>query len=123
MVVPVTRLALVLALLPLAAMAQSTPPSGRHGDGHAENHDWYKRLKQPDIGISCCNGPEDGKEGDCRPTHAYLGEDGMYRAWDGRGWLIVPKNKIISMPTPDRQPHLCETYGRVFCFITGEPLS
>ncbi|MCF8533271.1 MAG: hypothetical protein K9G48_09740 [Reyranella sp.] len=47
----------------------------------------------------------------------------MYRAWDGRGWLVVPKNKIISMPTHDRQPRLRETYGRVFCFITGEPLS
>jgi len=50
MVVPIKWFALVLALSPLAAMAQSTAPSGRHGDGHAENHDWYKDLKQPDIG-------------------------------------------------------------------------
>ena len=47
----------------------------------------------------------------------------MFRAWDGREWLVVPKGKIITMPTPDRGTHLCETYGKVFCFITGEPQS
>ena len=118
--------ALALALLPVAAMAQSPPqsqPSGRHGDGHAQNHDWYKDLRQPDTGSRCCNGTVDGKQGDCRPTQAFIGEDGLYRAWDGRQWLVVPKNKMLSMPTPDRGPHLCETYGLVFCFITGEPSS
>ena len=29
---------------------------GQHGQGHAENHDWYKELKQPQTGYSCCNG-------------------------------------------------------------------
>ena len=88
--------ALVLALSPLAAMAQSTAPSGRHGDGHAENHDWYKDLKQPDIGSRCCNGSVDGKQGDCRPAPSFLGDDGLYRAWDGREWLVVPKGKVIT---------------------------
>lgn len=127
---PIWRaLALMLlpfALLPMAAMAQSppqSPPSGRHGDGHAENHDWYKDLRQPDTGSRCCNGTVDGKQGDCRPTQSFIGEDGLYRAWDGRQWLVVPRNKMLSMPTPDRGPHLCETYGLVFCFITGEPSS
>ena len=91
--------------------------------GHAQNHDWYKDLRQPDIGSRCCNGTVDGKQGDCRPAPSFLGEDGLYRAWDGREWLVVPKGKIITMPTPDRGTHLCETYGRVFCFITGEPVS
>jgi hypothetical protein len=118
---PIWR-ALLLVLLPMTAIAQS-PPSGRHGDGHAQNHDWYKDLRQPDTGSRCCNGTVDGKQGDCRPTQSYIGEDGLYRAWDGRQWLIVPKNKMLSMPTPDRRPHLCETYGLVFCFITGEPSS
>jgi hypothetical protein len=126
MVMPVRWFALVLALSALsfgAALAQSSAPSGRHGDGHAENHDWYKDLKQPDIGSSCCNGSADGKQGDCRPAPSYLGDDGLYRAWDGREWLVVPKGKIIDMATPDRGTHLCETYGKVLCFITGEPQS
>ena len=42
---------------------------------------------------------------------------------DGREWLVVPKGKVITMPTPDRGTHLCETYGLVFCFITGDPSS
>ena len=48
---------------------------------------------------------------------------GLYRAWDGREWLVVPKGKVIEMSTPDRGTHLCETYGKVFCFITGDPQS
>ena len=131
MAMPLKWFALVLVLSPLATMAQSTAPSGRpfdyaqgrHGDGHAENHDWYKDLRQPDNGSRCCNGSVDGKLGDCRPTQSFLGDDGMFRAWDGREWLVVPKGKIITMPTPDRGTHLCETYGRVFCFITGDPQS
>ncbi len=123
MVVPIKWFALVLALSPLVAMAQSPAPSGRHGDGHAENHDWYKDLRQPDIGSRCCNGSVDGKQGDCRPAPSFLGDDGLFRAWDGREWLVVPKGKVITMPTPDRGTHLCETYGRVYCFITGEPVS
>lgn len=43
---------------------------GQYGDGHAENHDWYKDLKQPDTGYSCCNGRSNSSEGDCRPTRA-----------------------------------------------------
>ena len=121
------RLALLMALLPLMgqspAMAQSSAPSGRHGDGHAAHHDWYQDLRQPDTGSRCCKGTVDGNSGDCRPTQSFLDDDGLYRAWDGRQWLVVPKNKIISMPTPDRGPHLCETYGLVFCFITGDPSS
>ena len=82
MVVPLRWFVLVLALSPLAVMAQSAPPSGRHGDGHAQNHDWYKDLRQPDIGSRCCNGTVDGKQGDCRPAPSFMGEDGLYRAWD-----------------------------------------
>jgi hypothetical protein len=43
---------------------------GHHGQGHAENHDWYQELKQPGTGFSCCNGTINGVEGDCRPTRA-----------------------------------------------------
>lgn len=110
----------LLALWPAAVQAQH---SGRHGDGHAQHHDWYKDLRQPDSGMPCCNGSVDGKAGDCRPAPAFIGEDGSYRVWDGRDWLVVPQGKIITMPTPDRGTHLCELYGKVFCFITGGPSS
>ena len=120
---PATVLAACLALAPVSTHSQSTLPSGRHGDGHAQNHDWYKDLRQPDIGSRCCNGSVDGQRGDCRPTQSFLGDDGQYRAWDGREWLVVPSGKVIVMPTPDRGNHLCETYGKVFCFIVAGPSS
>ena len=114
----------VTLLLPLGVAAQDhSAIDGLRNHGHAENHDWYKDLRQPDIGSRCCNGSVDGKQGDCRPAPSFLGDDGLYRAWDGREWLVVPKGKVITMPTPDRGTHLCETYGKVFCFITGEPVS
>lgn len=105
---------------PMAAMAQPSVPSGRHGDGHAQHHDWYKDLRQPDTGSRCCRGDANGQSGDCRPAPAVRDADGTYRVWDGRTWLVVPRSKIIVMPTPDGGTHLCETYGRVFCFIIDE---
>jgi hypothetical protein len=36
------------------AMAQSSAPSGRHGDGHAEHNDWYEDRRQSDTGLRCC---------------------------------------------------------------------
>ena len=115
-----SRVVLILSLALLSWPATAQSPSGKHGDGHAENHDWYKDLRQPDTKSRCCNGTVDGKQGDCRPAASFLHEDGAYRVWDGREWLVVPKSKIIVMPTPDAGMHLCETYGRVFCFIIDD---
>jgi len=107
----------------LGGGAAAQTPSGRHGDGHDRHHDWYQDLRQPDTGWSCCDGGTAEKPGDCRPTKAFRGEDGRYRAWDGHDWLVVPNAKVLRLPTPDRGPHLCEMGGLVFCFITGEPTS
>jgi len=67
---------------------------GHQGQGHAENHDWYQELKQPGTGYSCCTGTVNGIEGDCRPTRAYLTDEGhniphlMFytRVKDGKDW-------------------------------------
>lgn len=122
MVVPIKWFALVLALSPLAAMAQSTAPSGRHGDGHAENHDWYKDLKQPQTGYSCCNGRSSSSDGDCRPTRAYLDDDGMwYALLDGR-WVPVPPKVVLKQLAPDGSSHICASKsGMIYCFLGGSP--
>lgn len=53
-------------------------------------HDKYEHWTSPDNPtMSCCHGT------DCRPTRAYLHEDGLWRAWDGGQWLIVPKGKML----------------------------
>ena len=68
---------------------------GQHGQGHAENHDWYKDLKQPQTGYSCCNGRTGTTDGDCRPTRAYLNDDGMwYALLDGK-WVPVPPRVVL----------------------------
>jgi hypothetical protein len=106
-----------------AAMAQDAL-DGRHGHGHAENHDWYRELKQPDTGYSCCNGAADGVEGDCRPTRAYLQEDGVWRALiDGR-WIPVPPRVVLKSLAPDGNSHICAgKSGMIYCFIGGSPKS
>ena len=121
---PLKWVVLGLALSPLAAMAQSASPSGRHGDGHAENHDWYRDLKQPGTGYSCCNGTFNGVDGDCRPTRAYQTEDGAWRALvDGR-WAPVPPRAVLQRLAPDGNSHICAgKSGMIYCFIGGSPKS
>ncbi|TMJ30401.1 MAG: hypothetical protein E6G95_05370 [Alphaproteobacteria bacterium] len=114
-----------------AATAQDIS-SHRHGDsidgirndGHAENHDWYKGLKQPGTGYSCCNGTANGVEGDCRPTRAFLTEEGTWKALiDGR-WLPVPPRAVLQKLAPDGNSHICAgKSGMIYCFIGGSPKS
>jgi len=51
-----------------------------HGEGHAQNHEMYKDWQRPGGG-SCCNAqsPVD-PNGDCRPTTAYMDDDGYWYA-------------------------------------------
>jgi len=95
---------------------------GQWGHGHAENHDWYKNLKQPGTGYSCCNG--DTAHGDCRPTRAYLTDDGTWRALvDGR-WMPVPPSVVLKQLAPDGNSHVCAgKSGMIYCFIGGSPKS
>ena len=97
---------------------------GTRNNGHAENHDWYKELKQPGTGYSCCNGPVNGIEGDCRPTRAVLQEDGTWKALiDGR-WMPVPPRVVLKSLAPDGNSHICAgRSGMIYCFIGGSPKS
>lgn len=95
---------------------------GWHGQGHAENHDWYQQLKQPGTGYSCCNGTTNGVEGDCRPTRAYLNDDGQWYAQvDGR-WVLVPPRVVLQQLAPDGRSHICASKsGMIYCFLGGSP--
>lgn len=84
---------------------------GAYGCGHQENHQQYKawhRDSSTDAygtshpGMSCCD------EGDCRPTRAFLGDDGLWRAWDGIGWVkILPEALLKPDILGDGRSHLC----------------
>jgi hypothetical protein len=97
---------------------------GTRNAGHAENHDWYKELKQPGTGYSCCNGTMNGIEGDCRPTRAFLTDEGTWKALiDGR-WMPVPPRVVLQKLAPDGNSHICAgKSGMIYCFIGGSPKS
>ncbi len=118
---------LVVLLLVLAGVASGVgalSQDGQHGQGHAQNHDWYQQLKQPGTGYSCCNGTANGIEGDCRPTRAYIGDDGIWRALiDGR-WVSVPPRVVLKDLAPDGRSHICANRsGLIYCFLGGSPKS
>ena len=118
---------LICAAVGLRVYAQDRKPaeySGQHGQGHAENHDWYKELKQPGTGYSCCNGTVNGIEGDCRPTRAYLQDDGTWRALIDGSWVEVPPRVVLKQLAPDGNSHICASRsGLIYCFLGGSPKS
>ena len=115
-------LVLVLAIGSRIDLAQAQ--TGNRGDGHAEHHDMYKDWEQPDVGGSCCNAQSaDDPGGDCRPTTAYLGDDGWWRARirpGPNGFAVVPPNKILKR-AGDGRCHVCERNGSVLCFQPCDP--
>ncbi len=99
-------------------------PIGKHGEGHAENHDWYQHLKQPGTGFACCNGTKNGVEGDCRPTRAYMNDDGTWRALINGIWVPVPPRVVLKQLAPDGSSHICASKsGMIYCFLGGSPKS
>jgi hypothetical protein len=126
-VVPLSIAASLMFVLSAAAQDIAThqhEADGTRNIGHAENHDWYKGLKQPGTGYSCCNGTVNGVEGDCRPTRAYLQDDGTWKAMiDGR-WMPVPPRVVLQRLAPDGNSHICAgKSGMIYCFIGGSPKS
>ncbi len=114
-------LAGLLLLLPGAGVwAQS----GHYGHGQAQRHDWSQDLKQPGTNYACCHGTADGIIGDCRPTRAYIMEDGNWRALlDGR-WVLVPPRLVLKELSPDGRSHICANRdGTIYCFLGGSPKS
>lgn len=117
---------LALAVLSIgSAFAQSggsADDSGRHGDGHAQQHDIYKDWKPPNnAGTSCCSAAQPDGSGDCRPTRAYMGDDGLWRAWNGYLWLTVPPERLLPPDfAGDGRSHLCEKATHIYCFTPGQ---
>lgn len=115
---------LITLVIATAVGPRAFAQSGTHGEGHAENHDWYKELKQPGTNMSCCNGTTNGVEGDCRPTRAYIDDNGAWRALiDGR-WIVVPPRAVLQSLAPDGGSHICANRsGTIYCFMGGSPKS
>lgn len=119
------RSALSVIGLLLATHFPVLAQSGHHGEGHAENHDWYQKLKQPGTGYSCCNGATNGVEGDCRQTRAYQTDDGTWRALINGQWKPVPPRVVLQQLSPDGNSHICANKdgSLIYCFLGGSPKS
>jgi hypothetical protein len=115
----------VVSIFAAAAIAGPViAQQGNHGQGHSENHDWYQELKQPGTGYSCCNGTINGIEGDCRPTRAYLTDEGQWRALIDGKWVLVPPRAVLKQLAPDGRSHVCASRsGVIYCFLGGSPKS
>jgi len=94
-------------------------PHGMYGVGHDMLHHWYETLRQPGNGASCCNNM------DCRPTRSRVVNGGVEVELDGE-WTPVPQNKILNVPSPDLQSHVCAPRassvfpkGHIYCVVLG----
>ena len=119
-------IAIALGVLVCFLTQPSKAQDGGRGHGHAENHNMYKDWNRPDVGGSCCSAQTpDDPAGDCRPTTAYLGDDGWWRARikpGPNGFAVVPPNKILKR-SGDGRCHVCERNGSVLCFQPCDPKS
>lgn len=77
--------------------------------------DWYKSLRQPGTGISCCD------ISDCRPVEARTSGEGWEFDASGR-WVAVPSTKVIqNKPNPTGRAVACYVGAGdtvvLFCFV------
>src|SRR5690349_8414432 len=78
--------------------------TGQTNSGHDELHYWYKTLRSPE-GESCCN------EKDCHPVEGRFvkteASEWVLEIRIGNRWVKVPRDRILSQPSPDGAVHAC----------------
>lgn len=113
-----SRALLLLAAIALAVIAWAI------GTAHAQDRGaWFKSLKQPDTGVSCCD------VSDCRRTNARWEGEGWQAVVNGE-WRTIPANKVLQKPhSIDGDAYVCNgpewhdddgggsSPGLIFCFI------
>lgn len=110
--------AAVFGLVSCVATVVGTAAGVRAQDGHAQMHHEYLKWKDG-RGYGCCN------ELDCRPTRAFMGDDGRWRALVDGLPIVVPPDAVLNIPSPDGRSHICMSPGAIEprCFVPAEPRS
>lgn len=110
-------LSAALLVLGIALRACALAPAFAHAGDDSEAA-WYRDLKRPDTGGSCCS--HGGQSGDCDVTE-YRIKDGVYIALAPTGeWVEVPRERILERtPNPTGRAVLCynKSLGGVLCFV------
>lgn len=90
--------------------AQAEPDS----DSNPAWSDWFRSLKTPREGTSCCS------LADCRRTVSRI-RDGHYEALLGKRWVVVPPEKVLDhAENPTGEAVLCwSPVSGVLCFVRG----
>lgn len=95
-------------------------PAPAQMKGHSENHEFYKRMKIPGTGLSCCN------DRDCRPAPHRVMPNGEIQFQSRTGsWFTPPPHKLLHEVTPDGGSHLCSlptNVGSEYTFCAIVPL-
>jgi hypothetical protein len=86
--------------------------AGASSIGHAEERGtWFKSLKQPITGASCCD------ISDCKRADADW-KDGQWWADVQGQWTPIPKEKELTKTSIDGEAYVCSGYGRkIYCFV------
>jgi hypothetical protein len=100
------RLLAIAVLLSEAAWA--APPGGVDPDGPLAR--WYRSLKAPDIGGSCCS------IADCRPVEARQVDD-HWEVLTDEGWEPVLPERVLRQENLDGRPIACKILGEIRCFV------
>jgi hypothetical protein len=79
---------------------------GQYEDSTQHMRDWFKALKHPQTGGSCCD------ESDCAPTEARTHGNG----WDARApdgsWITIPADKVVHKSRKRRLVGTCRAEAR-----------
>ena len=110
-------LAVSAGVHPGTAFAQDALAIQMARKGDMSRADWFKSLRQPDTGLSCCD------ISDCKRTQADWKQGGWWATVRGLK-RPVPADKVLERPRSiDGEAYVCATeignpaYATIYCFI------
>jgi hypothetical protein len=98
---------LVMVALPMPVVA--APPDG--ADPNSALGIWYRSLKVPGTGQSCCN------VADCRPVDSARIEGDHWQARLGDKVIDIPANSVLRRENLDGRGILCRSVWAILCFV------
>jgi hypothetical protein len=90
-----------IAVAAAAALILAAPAAGQYGDGPTA--DWFRSLKVPGSGVSCCD------QADCRPARADWRDGAWWVESRITGELVrIPADRVLETPSIFASGVLCE---------------
>ena len=103
------RAVILLAVMALPMPVVAAPPDG--ADPTSPLGTWYRSLKVPGTGQSCCNIT------DCRPVDSAWIEGDRWRARVGDKVIDIPANSVLRRENLDGRGILCRSVWAILCFV------